>query len=440
MKEEIRLMRSNLTALTALTTAALLTGTAGAVVVVNEGFELPDVDAAQSDGNTSGAIPGGWIGATQGHRANNRGVIDESHGDFIDPVGEQAFAFRYTNSGLTSGVGLIGTMAAGETYDISFDVVMDGHNDGLPWRVKLVAFEDGALRDDIRNNNGTTVLYEDNGDASNDGLYTTINFQYTADEVTDAALLGKDLAVRFIGATHSATIDNVVIDVTPPGPEFFLKLQVDTATGQTTLFGRPSHDVDINYYQIASAGGSLDASGWNSLADQDFDGNGPPNGSGNGWEEAGGSGSTVLGDGYLLGESTILAGTQIDLGTVYDTSVDAQDLVFLYRNSAGLIYEGLVEYVSSGIPGDFDGDGDIDGVDIATMFSNFNGPGGGVPANPDADLDGDGDCDGVDVATIFTLFTGPLTPANVPEPNSLLLVGLGALAIVRRRHRPTQTP
>ena len=69
-------------------------------------------------------------------------------------------------------------------------------------------------------------------------------------------------------------------------------------------------------------------------------------------------------------------------------------------------------------------------VDIAEMFSNFNGPGGGVPANPATDLDGDGDVDGVDIATLFGAFTGPLTPASVPEPSSLALFGLQSLLLV----------
>ncbi len=43
--------------------------------------------------------------------------------------------------------------------------------------------------------------------------------------------------------------------------------------------------MDIDYYEITSASGSLNPAGWNSLQDQDYEGNGPPgncNGSGNG--------------------------------------------------------------------------------------------------------------------------------------------------------------
>lgn len=87
------------------------------------------------------------------------------------------------------------------------------------------------------------------------------------------------------------------------------------------------------------------------------------------------------------------------------------------------------------IPGDLDGDGDIDGADISGIFAAFNGPGGGMPANPQADLDGDGDVDGIDVSAAFVAYTGPLAPTNVPEPTgaALLLTTLAGLAMRRRR-------
>lgn len=85
------------------------------------------------------------------------------------------------------------------------------------------------------------------------------------------------------------------------------------------------------------------------------------------------------------------------------------------------------------MPADLDFDGDVDGVDLGVMFANFNGPGGGIPGNPDTDLDNDGDVDGVDLAVVFALFTGPLAPASVPEPSSLVLLGgLLTLGLSRR--------
>lgn len=211
-------------------TSSLLLGlpAAHATIVFSDDFESPDVTAAQSDGNTSGAVPSGWVGATSGFGSTRRGVVDEAHGDFTDPVGEQAFAFRYTNSGLTSDVGEIGSLSLGQTITVSFDVVMDGHNDGLPYEAGLVLFNGGARNAvETYDKNTVGVLAKSSGSASNDGLYTTIMFSYIVGDAVvdnngaaggggitwDPGLLGNDIAIRFKGATGSATIDNVSIDI-----------------------------------------------------------------------------------------------------------------------------------------------------------------------------------------------------------------------------------
>ena len=81
-------------------------------------------------------------------------------------------------------------------------------------------------------------------------------------------------------------IDNVrfgqVAGVTPQ-----LKLVVNTLTGVVTLANNSGSNFDVDSYEIHSPSSSLDPTGWNSLQDQDFEGNGAP-GTGNGWEEAGG--------------------------------------------------------------------------------------------------------------------------------------------------------
>lgn len=102
----------------------------------------------------------------------------------------------------------------------------------------------------------------------------------------------------------------------------------------------------------------------------------------------------------------------------------------LYAN--GFVFRGV--FYDTQIPGDIDNDGDIDGVDVGALFSNFTGPEGVGKTLADGDMDADGDIDGVDLALIFGQFSGPLSPspAPVPEPGSALLV-LGASAMVLRR-------
>jgi hypothetical protein len=184
--------------------AALVT-TAGAY------SQTPDVTGAQSDGYTSGGINTTlWVKANQGFGATRQGLVDESHGDFTDPVGEQAYTFRYTNSGITTQSGLIGALVAGSTYTVTFDVVLDGHNAANTYDAYLLTFNGGA-RNDARGTAGSTsTLARLNGTYGN-ATYQTFSFDYTADGTEGT--LGHDVALRFDGASNSAIIDNVTVDV-----------------------------------------------------------------------------------------------------------------------------------------------------------------------------------------------------------------------------------
>jgi len=81
-------------------------------------------------------------------------------------------------------------------------------------------------------------------------------------------------------------------------------------------------------------------------------------------------------------------------------------------------------------PGDFDLDGDVDDDDFSTFEASF-------AVNGNADTDSDGDTDGADFLIWQNNFTGPLSPAIVttvvPEPNSAVLMLLGAALLLRRR-------
>jgi hypothetical protein len=91
---------------------------------------------------------------------------------------------------------------------------------------------------------------------------------------------------------------------------------------------------------------------------------------------------------------------------------------------------------AAGHPGDFDGDGDVDGADFVVWQTNF--PAAGGHALNTGDADGDGDVDGADFVVWQTNF--PYMPSGavaVPEGSSLTMsywaLGSALAALLRSR-------
>ncbi len=193
---------------------------------------LEDFESPAVAGYAQGTLPesGKWVGANQGYNSTLRGLCNKDGGDFAAPdPNRQTFAFRYTNSGITTSAGAIGYLVAGRTYTISFDVVRDQNTaTHLPYTCALIAFADGAARNDCRSTPaGSRVLASRSGNAPADGSFERVTFQYSADPEADAADLGKDLGLRFYGATVSASIDHVAVTddyrLTPPGTTLIVR-------------------------------------------------------------------------------------------------------------------------------------------------------------------------------------------------------------------------
>lgn len=199
--------------------------------------------------------------------------------------------------------------------------------------------------------------------------------------------------------------DGVGYAVAVPEPS----LLVNTSTGEVVFDNPTSDPVTMSYYEIRSASGSLNGTGWNSLDDQNIDAvDGPDAGSTagdsllEGWDEAGTAPSgdfnedgtvdaadytvwrdglggeydeddytlwannfgatngalagTILNETNLLNTTTIAAGSSLSLGNAF-TVGGAEDLVFNY----GLVGDGSLNpaFVKYGTSGSLDGGANV---------------------------------------------------------------------------------
>jgi hypothetical protein len=187
---------------------------------------------------------------------------------------------------------------------------------------------------------------------------------------------------------------------------------------------------DLTQYEITSDAGSLNPSGWTSFDSQEND---DPIGSG--WDEAGGSGATVLGEVNLLSTESLDADERLGLGHAYAPG-DERDLAFRFT-SGGEVERGVVRYVESG---DFNRDGHVDAADYVLWRKTA---GTASPVGAGADANGDGAIDDSDLNVFKNNFGNPATPglgqaSSAPEPSALLAAVFATLMLLPQPLRRTR--
>jgi hypothetical protein len=245
------------------------------------------------------------------------------------------------------------------------------------------------------------------------------------------------LRASVFGDNRLAYIDNVDVQVTNAANEL-LFLEVNTTTGQAAIKNQTGDPFHIDYYRIRSAGSALNATAWNSLQEQNLAGFPAGNGSGNGWEQFGGSTARVIGESYLTGSSLVANSSSIGLGAAFNVG-GAHDLTFQY----GVVTE-------TALSADFNGDGDVDGGDFLTWQRGLGISSGATKAQGDADADMDVDADDLTAwrgefgstsfgapGTLTTGFVRYVTGAAtaVPEASSVLLAGIGLATLAAGARR-----
>ena len=118
-------------------------------------------------------------------------------------------------------------------------------------------------------------------------------------------------------------------------------------------------------------------------------------------------------------------GRDPDVGWIYHTNRSVLD--------ANNPSKAVSTFKVAPIPGDTDGDGDVDAVDLATLGLNW-APDATDKAWSDGDFGADGDVDAVDLAALGLNWSPDGSGAAAPEPGVLALAAAGAAVGLRRRH------
>jgi hypothetical protein len=208
----------------------------------------------------------------------------------------------------------------------------DGYTDLVD--IQVTQAVDELIFLEVNTTNGQTRIKNQSGDPFHIDLYEIVAPNPTGDYNDNGTVDAADQVVWRDNLDQSVTLPN---DPTP---------------GTVT-----QADYDVWKAAFGKTVNSLNPVGWNSLQDQNLPAFPAGNGSGNGWEEAGGVDGSVLAESYLTGNSIVANGADISLGAAFNVG-SPQNLEFRYSVVAddgngnfvgpGTLVRGFVRYVTSG--------------------------------------------------------------------------------------------
>ncbi|WP_425399017.1 PEP-CTERM sorting domain-containing protein [Aeoliella sp.] len=253
---------------------------------------------------------------------------------------------------------------------------------------------------------------------------------------------GATYTLRFAVSSDATSGNNFALDnlsLNAPAP--LLSLEINTGSGVATLKNDTSTDIDLNFYKLTSATNSLDVNNWLPISGQGLTDFPAGDGSGNGWETAGGSNDGEVGEAWLSGDSAFAAGSSITLGSVYKQGSGIPDVMLRYRDTGSTAFIDVEPtYVTSeGIYGDYNNDGVVNLADYTVWRNNLGSSVALANENPDATTPGV--VDEEDYAFWKSRFGATSNPGAiatvqaVPEPSTMAGVLCLAVVLFARRSR-----
>lgn len=140
----------------------------------------------------------------------------------------------------------------------------------------------------------------------------------------------------------------------------------------------------------------------------------------------------ILGMNFMVGSVNVeISGTDIVAGGYTSGAFDW----LTFDEPTGVLGLKLNSAFQTPTPGDFDGDGDVDGADFVAWQTNYPTTSGATAGQGDAD--GDGDVDGADFAAWQEHFSSPPGGGSspVPEPQAWILASLAVAGLIAASKR-----
>jgi hypothetical protein len=174
----------------------------------------------------------------------------------------------------------------------------------------------------------------------------------------------EDLVISFTTDSGQTLQGNVVYE----GVKRYnnLVVVVDPESGHAILQNQSTVDVTFDGYSITSESGSLLTS-WNSLEDQDA--------GGGEWFEID-SNTTKIGELKRSGATTLAPLTSFDLGLAFDPDGMLDLALQFILSGSPTARPGDVSYQTIDLPGDFNGDGQVDAADYVVWRKTDGSPEG----------------------------------------------------------------
>jgi hypothetical protein len=129
------------------------------------------------------------------------------HSGLHHSLRRQAYYLNYTNSGLTTAEGVIGTLTADVTYTVTFNAAVTANTASGNYRVELVAFAGRHPATTSTARCTGTVLATATGSVTTNNMSAAGSLTFTPDGAN--AHLGKDVAIRLVKSTNSVLYDNI---------------------------------------------------------------------------------------------------------------------------------------------------------------------------------------------------------------------------------------